>query len=63
MRYNRDSVKAQLPHKNNSKVRAIYYHDQYIEQRLVIMQEWSNLLDKWEKSIRKIEFLKIHFFL
>lgn len=47
MSYNRDSVEAQLSHADSNKVRATYNHAQYIEKCRVMMQEWTDLLDKW----------------
>lgn len=50
LKYDRDFVEAQLSHKDGNKVRAIYNHAQYIEQRRVMMQECADLLDKWERE-------------
>jgi integrase len=43
--YNRDWIEAQLSHSDKDRVRAIYNHAKYLEQRRRMMQEWADRLD------------------
>jgi integrase len=50
LKYDKDFIEAQLSHSDTNKVRATYNHAQYIEPRREMMQEWADLLDKWEQE-------------
>jgi integrase len=43
--YNADLIEIQLSHSQANKVRAAYNHAEYLEERIAMMQEWSNYLD------------------
>lgn len=43
-------IKTQLYHVSCEEIRRTYNHALYIEQRRKMMQEWADLLDKWEKE-------------
>jgi len=45
MGFNRDWVEAQLAHVDSNSVRGIYNNATYIEQRVGMMQDWSDYLD------------------
>lgn len=49
-RYDKDFVEAQLSHAGDNKVRSTYNHAQYVEQRHQMMQDWADMLDKWEQE-------------
>lgn len=46
--YNEDWIEAQLSHAGSSKIRKVYNHAEYVEQRRVMMQEWADYLDALE---------------
>jgi integrase len=43
--YNADLIEIQLSHSQANKIRAAYNHAEYLEERIAMMQEWSNYLD------------------
>ena len=43
--YNADLIEIQLSHSQANKVRAAYNHAEYLQERIAMMQEWSNYLD------------------
>ena len=45
MGYNRDAIERQLAHVESNKVRAAYNRAEYLEDRAIIMQDWSNLIE------------------
>lgn len=45
MGFNRDWIEAQLAHVDSNSVRGIYNNATYIEQRVGMMQDWSDYLD------------------
>lgn len=45
--YPKEWIEAQLSHKDPNQVRAAYNRAQYVEQRQQMMQEWSDLLQKF----------------
>lgn len=46
MGYNRDAIERQLAHSEPNKIRAAYNRSEYLEERIVIMNDWSNYLEK-----------------
>lgn len=40
----------QLSHADPNKIRAAYNHADYVEQRRMMMQEWADRLDGWERG-------------
>ena len=46
MGYNGDLIEIQLSHSQANKVRAAYNHAEYLDERRLMMQEWSDYLDK-----------------
>lgn len=48
LNYPREWIEAQLSHSDKDQIRAAYNHAQYVEQRRTMMQEWADLLDKWQ---------------
>jgi len=45
MGYNHDAIERQLAHAESNKVRAAYNRAEYLPERTVIMQDWSNLIE------------------
>ncbi len=45
MGYNRDAIERQLAHVESNKVRAAYNRAEYLKDRKIIMQDWSNLIE------------------
>lgn len=43
-------IKTQLYHVSCEEIRRTYNHALYIDQRRKMMQEWADLLDRWEKE-------------
>lgn len=50
MGYNEDWIEAQLSHAGSSKIRNVYNHAEYVEQRRGMMQDWADYLDALEQS-------------
>jgi integrase len=50
MGYNADLIEIQLSHSHANKVRAAYNHAEYLEERITMMQEWSNYLDSLQNK-------------
>lgn len=48
MGYNEDWIEAQLSHAGSSKIRKVYNHAEYVEQRRGMMQDWADYLDALE---------------
>jgi len=48
--YNADLIEIQLSHSQANKVRAAYNHAEYLEERITMMQEWSDYLDKLQNK-------------
>jgi len=45
MGYNHDAIERQLAHAESIKVRAAYNRAEYLPERTIIMQDWSNLIE------------------
>ena len=50
MGYNADLIEIQLSHSQANKVRAAYNHAEYLQERITMMQEWSNYLDSLQNK-------------
>ncbi|MEN8265344.1 MAG: integrase arm-type DNA-binding domain-containing protein [Nitrospirota bacterium] len=50
MGYNRDAIERQLAHVESNKVRAAYNRAEYLDERAIIMQDWSILIEKMTKG-------------
>jgi len=48
--YNADLIEIQLSHSQANKIRAAYNHAEYLEERIIMMQEWSDYLDKLQNK-------------
>ena len=48
--YNADLIEIQLSHSQANKVRAAYNHAEYLEERITMMQELSDYLDKLQNK-------------
>jgi len=46
--YRKEWIEVQLSHVDPNQVRAAYNHAAYVEQRRRMMQDWADLLDRWE---------------
>jgi ATP:corrinoid adenosyltransferase len=46
-----DVIERQLAHVETNKVKAAYCHAEYLEQRIVLMQAWSNYLDDLKSNV------------
>lgn len=46
--YAEDWIEAQLSHTDKNQIRGTYNHAMYVEQRTQMMQDWADMLDKWE---------------
>lgn len=50
--YNPDVIELQLAHVERNKVRAAYNRALHLEERCKLMQDWADMLDKWETNNR-----------
>lgn len=50
MDYNDNWIETQLSHQEKNEVKRAYNHAKYVSQRRKMMQEWADLLDKWEQQ-------------
>ncbi|AWM79294.1 integrase [Gammaproteobacteria bacterium ESL0073] len=48
--YPKQWIEAQLSHSDKDQIRASYNHAQYVEQRRVMMQDWADKLDEWQRQ-------------
>ena len=48
--YNPDVIELQLAHVERNKVRAAYNRALYLKERRMLMQDWADMLDKWEET-------------
>jgi integrase len=48
--YSGDLIELQLAHKSLNKIRAAYNHAEHLAERITMMQEWSNYLDKLQNK-------------
>lgn len=48
--YPKERIEVQLSHADKDPVRAAYNHAAYVEPRRRMMQEWADLLDRWESG-------------
>ena len=48
--YKADLIEIQLSHLPANKVRAAYNHAEYLDERRLMMQEWSDYLDKLQNK-------------
>jgi integrase len=51
MGYNRDAIERQLAHAEPNKIRAAYNRSEYIEERTILMRDWSNYLSSLDNNI------------
>jgi integrase len=58
MGYNPDAIERQLAHAETNKIRAAYNRSEYIEERVVLMRDWSNYLDSVTAKIVPIRSKK-----
>jgi integrase len=45
-KYGADWIERQLAHAPRDKVRAAYHHEEYLDERKIMMQEWADYLDR-----------------
>ncbi len=45
-KWNRDAIERQLAHADNNAVRRAYTRGEYWEERVAMMQDWSDYLDQ-----------------
>jgi len=48
--YNPDAIERQLAHKERNAIRAAYNRSDYMDERIKIMQDWADHLDKFKKN-------------
>ena len=48
--YKSDIIERQLSHAERNKVRAAYNYAEHLSERVIMMQEWSNYLDKLKST-------------
>ena len=48
--YPKQWIEAQLSHSDKDQIRASYNHAQYVEQRRIMMQDWADKLDEWQRQ-------------
>lgn len=51
MGYNPDAIERQLAHAETNKIRAAYNRSEYMEERIVLMRDWSNYLDSVSNKV------------
>lgn len=47
MGYRPDAIEAQLAHSDQNNVRRAYNHATYFDERIVMMQDWADHLERW----------------
>ena len=50
LNYRADVIEMQLAHAEGNKIRGAYNHAQYLPERVKLMQDWSNYLDKLQNK-------------
>ena len=50
LNYRGDVIEMQLAHAEGNKIRGAYNHAQYLPERVKLMQDWSNYLDKLQNK-------------
>ena len=50
LNYRADVIEIQLAHAEGNKIRGAYNHAQYLSERVKLMQDWSNYLDKLQNK-------------
>lgn len=48
--YPKEWIEVQLSHSDPNKIRAAYNHADYVEPRRMMMQDWADRLDAWERG-------------
>jgi integrase len=48
--FDSDVIERQLAHKERNKIKAVYDHAEYLEERKELMQWWSNYIDELKQS-------------
>ncbi len=56
--YNSDWIETQLAHRSENKIRGVYNHAEYLEQRAKMMQEWANSIDALRAGAKVVAFGK-----
>lgn len=56
--YNSDWIETQLAHRSENKIRGVYNHAEYLEQRAKMMQEWANSIDALRAGANVVAFRK-----
>lgn len=56
--YNPDHIEVQLAHLSENKIRGVYNHAEYLEQREKMMQEWANSIDALRAGANVVAFRK-----
>jgi integrase len=56
--YNPDAIERQLAHIETNKIRAAYNRSEYMNERVILMQDWSNYLDSVSAKIVPINSMK-----
>lgn len=50
LEYPKQWVEAQLSHSDKDQISGTYNHAKYISQKKQMMQEWADMLDKWQRE-------------
>jgi len=57
--FNRDWIERQLAHVEQNTVRGTYNQAEHLSDRAVMMQQWADLLDVWQKGADVVPLLKM----
>lgn len=52
--YRPDVIERQLAHSEKSQVRAAYHHAEYLPERIVMLQDWADMLDAFQTGAKVI---------
>lgn len=57
--YNSDWIEKQLAHNSKDKIRGVYNHAEYLEQRRKMMQDWADSIDALETGANVVAFKQV----
>lgn len=57
--FNRDWIERQLAHAEQNAVRGTYNQTEHLVNRAMMMQQWADLLDAWQKGANVVPLLKM----
>ncbi len=58
MGYNPDAIERQLAHAERNKIRAAYNRSEYLDERVILMKDWSKFIDSVSNNVIPIKNTK-----